>query len=87
MRLRPATAPALSVLPSMIEASSSFVPALVRTAPLPALKRGESSRMRDGGLDRVQTAAAVLEDVVAREHCFLAASRDRPPPSQETSRF
>ena len=39
----PATAPALRVLPSIIEASSSFLPSWVKTAPLPALKRGESS--------------------------------------------
>ena len=41
----PATAPAIIVRPSMIDASSSFVPSCVKTAPLPALNCGESSRM------------------------------------------
>ena len=40
------TAPALSVFPSMIEASISFVPALVKTEPRPALKCGSSSSTR-----------------------------------------
>ena len=43
MVVTPATAPASLVLPSMIEASSSFLPSLVKTAPLPALKSGSSS--------------------------------------------
>src|SRR5690348_17321138 len=38
-----ATAPAWSVRPSMMAASSSFVPVFVNTAPRPALKSGESS--------------------------------------------
>src|SRR5690606_6887941 len=42
-RLTPATAPAARLLPSMIAASSSLVPAFVNTAPLPALNSGESS--------------------------------------------
>ena len=42
----PATAPALRVLPSMMEESSSFTPLWLKTAPFPALNRGESSRMR-----------------------------------------
>ena len=41
--LTPATAPALSVAPSISEASSSFFPSWVKTAPLPALKWGSSS--------------------------------------------
>ena len=40
----PATAPAQWSFPSMIEASSSFFPSWVNTAPLPALNSGESSR-------------------------------------------
>src|SRR6266566_2956138 len=43
MCFTPATAPARRVPPSITAASSSFVPALVNTAPLPALNRGESS--------------------------------------------
>ncbi len=43
MCFTPATAPAASVSPDMIEASSSTVPSLVKTAPRPALKSGESS--------------------------------------------
>ena len=39
----PATAPARSVAPSMIEASSSCLPSASNTAPLPALKCGDSS--------------------------------------------
>src|SRR6056297_466429 len=45
MRRTAATAPALSVAPSITEASSSFSPSALNTAPLPALKNGESSRM------------------------------------------
>ena len=41
----PATAPAFCVAPSMIAASSSLMPAWLNTAPLPALKSGESSRI------------------------------------------
>ena len=40
----PATAPASRVAPFMKEASSSFLPSLVNTAPLPALNSGVSSR-------------------------------------------
>src|SRR6266702_1749009 len=43
MCFTPATAPARRVPPSITAASSSFVPALVNTAPLPALNSGESS--------------------------------------------
>ena len=43
VRVTPATAPAESVLPSMIEASSSLRPSAVNTAPRPALKSGSSS--------------------------------------------
>ena len=46
MCFRLPTAPALSVLPSMMDASISFVPALVKTEPRPALKRGSSSSTR-----------------------------------------
>jgi hypothetical protein len=42
-RCTPAIAPARKVAPSMIAASSSLRPSCVNTAPLPALKRGESS--------------------------------------------
>ena len=41
--LTPDTAPALSVLPSINEASNSMVPSDVSTPPLPALNKGESS--------------------------------------------
>src|SRR5436190_590497 len=41
-----ATAPAAKVFPSMIAASISFVPALVKYEPLPALKCGSSSSTR-----------------------------------------
>ena len=40
----------------MMEASSSFVPAAVKTAPFPALNRGESSMIRI-----VATTASRLE--------------------------
>ena len=43
VRVTPATAPAARVRPSMIAASSSFVPSQVNTAPRPALKCGSSS--------------------------------------------
>src|SRR5690606_26212622 len=43
MRVTPATAPACKVAPFMIEASSSFLPSAVNTAPLPALNNGEFS--------------------------------------------
>src|SRR5215217_7835028 len=43
---RPATEPAARVVPSMMAASSSLMPSWLKTAPLPALKWGESSRMR-----------------------------------------
>jgi hypothetical protein len=39
----PVTAPVSSVLPSMIDASSSCFASVVKTAPLPALKSSESS--------------------------------------------
>ncbi len=52
----PVTAPALSVCPSMIEASSSITPSWLNTAPRPALNRGESSRTR--------TAAATASTLV-----------------------
>ncbi|MNN10931.1 hypothetical protein D3C81_1238700 [compost metagenome] len=39
----PATAPAAKDLPSMMEASSSLCPSCVKTAPFPALNKGESS--------------------------------------------
>jgi hypothetical protein len=42
-RVTPATAPARSVLPSMMLASSELVPSAVKTAPWPALKSGRSS--------------------------------------------
>ena len=43
-RVTPEIAPQLRSRPSMIAASSSFLPSWVKTAPLPALNRGESSR-------------------------------------------
>src|SRR5205814_336553 len=46
MIVTPATEPAFIVFPSMIAESSSLRPSCVKTAPLPALKSGESSRMR-----------------------------------------
>jgi hypothetical protein len=46
VRVTPATAPAFRVAPSMMAASSSFLPSAVKTAPRPALKSGSSSRMR-----------------------------------------
>ncbi len=42
-RCTAATAPAFSEAPSITEASSSFWPSALNTAPLPALNRGESS--------------------------------------------
>ena len=39
----PATAPAFKVFPSITEASNSFFPSFVNTAPLPALNRESSS--------------------------------------------
>ena len=44
VRATPATAPAFRLEPSMMEASSSFLPSEVKTAPRPALKSGSSSR-------------------------------------------
>src|SRR5213075_2702660 len=44
--MKPGDGPAANVFPSMIEASSSFLPSAVKTAPFPALNNGESSRMR-----------------------------------------
>jgi len=44
--VRPETAPHLLVLPSMIQASISTVPSLVKTDPLPALKCGLFSSSR-----------------------------------------
>ncbi|CFP66568.1 Uncharacterised protein [Bordetella pertussis] len=41
-----AMAPERSVAPSMMAASSSWVPALVNTAPWPALNSGQSSSRR-----------------------------------------
>ena len=69
-----ATAPALRVRPSMIEASSSFVPSCVKTAPLPALKSGLSSRAPDRGLDRIETRSTCAG---ARRSPFLALARVR----------
>ena len=46
VRVTPATAPALRVAPSMIEASSSLRPSAVNTAPRPALNSGSSSSTR-----------------------------------------
>ena len=43
MVVTPATAPAASVAPSMIEAFSSTRPSAVNTAPRPALNSGSSS--------------------------------------------
>ncbi len=40
------TAPAFPVAPSMIDASNSFLPSWVKTDPLPALNKGESSMLR-----------------------------------------
>ena len=45
VRVTPATAPALRFAPSMMAASSSFLPSAVKTAPRPALKSGSSSRI------------------------------------------
>lgn len=44
--LSPETAPHFIVLPSMIQASISIVPLLVKTDPLPALKYGMFSSSR-----------------------------------------
>ena len=60
-RRTPATAPAARVRPSMIAASSSCRPSAVNTAPRPQLKSGSSSNSADGGLDRVEGAAAGVE--------------------------
>ncbi|MNY39814.1 hypothetical protein D3C86_1745180 [compost metagenome] len=38
-----ATEPAIKFFPSIIDASISFLPSLVNTAPFPALNNGESS--------------------------------------------
>lgn len=44
--LSPETAPHFIVIPSMIQASISTVPLLVKTDPLPALKHGMFSSSR-----------------------------------------
>ncbi len=46
VRVTPAAAPASSVAPSMIAASSSTLPSAVKTAPRPALNSGSSSSTR-----------------------------------------
>ncbi len=50
----PQTAPAFSVVPSMIEASSSLRPSNVNTAPCPALNKGLSSSEHDGARHRIK---------------------------------
>ena len=59
-----ATDPALSVAPSMIAASSSWVASAVKTAPRPALKSGSSSS--------AQTAAATDPLVEQGRQIFLS---------------
>ena len=48
----------------MIDEASSFLPAWVKTAPFPALSKGESSKMRMEAITGIQTSAAVLENSV-----------------------
>ena len=57
----PATAPAIRLLPSITEASSSFLPSCVKTAPFPALKSGESSNILI-----VATTASILLPPLSR---------------------
>ncbi len=59
----PATEPAISVDPSMIDASSSIRPALLNTAPLPALNNGESSITTIAAI----TASMLLPPAVSTE--------------------
>jgi len=54
------TAPARSESPFMIEASSSFLPSAVKTAPLPALNTVASSMMPIAAL----TASIVLPPIL-----------------------
>jgi hypothetical protein len=61
MRLTAATAPARSVAPSMIDASSSCRPAALYTAPRHIEKRIVFERDHRRG-DRVQARAAVFQN-------------------------
>ncbi len=73
MWVTPQTAPALSVAPSMMEASSSLWPSRVNTAPCPALNSGSSSSSDDGTRHRVEAA------------CRRSRARRSPPSSASAS--
>jgi hypothetical protein len=63
--LTAATAPARRVCPSMIEASSSWPPLALYTAPLPALNSGDSSITTIAATTRIEGRCRFGEDRVA----------------------
>ncbi len=90
-RCTPAMAPERSVAPSMMAASSSWVPALVNTAPWPALNSGQSSSRRTASVTAssalppwASTAwpAARMDSSASRYSCSFSgdmAARDIAP--------
>ena len=72
--LTPPTDPAFNVFPSMMAASISCVPALVKTAPLPALKSGSSSITPHRGDHRIQARTAIS----AKSRCPASRARCKP---------
>src|SRR5262245_24269204 len=78
MRVTAATAPESRRSPSMIDASISMAPALFRTEPRPALKRGRSSSVRTAD----STASSARPPALRIRHPASAAART---PSRSSS--
>ena len=66
-----ATAPAASVFPSMIAASISTLPRLLRVEPVPALKSGLSSRTTTAASAASSARATLFEYLPTGERSFL----------------
>src|SRR5882672_1815139 len=70
-----ATAPARRSLPSMIDASSSCSPCALNTAPLPALKSGESSSRRTASSTTSRPAAPAASMAAPAASTSASAAR------------
>ncbi|GIT77969.1 MAG: hypothetical protein Ct9H300mP32_3510 [Verrucomicrobiota bacterium] len=83
----PPTAPACSARPSIIDASSSFLPSAVKTAPLPALNTGASSIMTMAASTASSALPPCLRIVCpARSDCSSVAWYSRSCSGVSTSR-
>ena len=65
VRVTPATAPALRVAPSMIDASSSLRPSAVNTAPRPGVEQRIVLEHANRRFDRIETRAAASQHLPA----------------------